>query len=62
MWVPEAGELELRPVTLQLGAVVRTIDAAFGQRQDKEGNPHGEHAHDAWQILQPLSAAVWRGS
>jgi hypothetical protein len=33
-----------------LSQVLRTVDAAYGQRQDKHHNPHGEHAHDVWQV------------
>lgn len=29
--------------------------------QDKEGNPHGEHAHDVYTLLGPPSAGVYRG-
>eukprot|EP00879_Flechtneria_rotunda_P000330 GHRR01000421.1.p1 GENE.GHRR01000421.1~~GHRR01000421.1.p1 ORF type:complete len:199 (+),score=48.78 GHRR01000421.1:71-598(+) len=34
--------------------VQQTVEHSYGQRQDKEGNPHGEHAHDVWQMLCPL--------
>lgn len=32
-------------------------DALLSQRQDTEHNPHGEHAHDVWEL--PLPGVVW---
>jgi hypothetical protein len=29
--------------------------------QDKEGNPHGEHAHDVYTLLDNPSVGVYRG-
>jgi 2-hydroxychromene-2-carboxylate isomerase len=46
------GHERLLPPTARAGA-----DAG----QDKEHNPHGEHAHDVWEVLVPLSPGVWRG-
>lgn len=63
MWVPEGDDADdpERQRSVRLAALRRVVDAAFGQRQDKAHNPHGEHAHDVWQLLEPLPAAVYRG-
>lgn len=44
-----------------LSSISRVLDTAYGQRQDREHNPHGEHAHDVWQVLVPLPDSVIRG-
>jgi hypothetical protein len=52
VWVPEAEDAEQPEHQQQvaLDRVLRIIETAYGQRQDKEHNPHGEHAHDVWQV------------
>ncbi|PNH01726.1 hypothetical protein TSOC_012377 [Tetrabaena socialis] len=43
------------------GSVRRMLECEFSQRQDRDGNPHGEHAHDVYRLLQPPSPGVYRG-
>jgi len=64
VWVPEAEDAESPDQQQQvpLDRVLRIVESAYGQRQDKEHNPHGEHAHDVWQILVPLSPETFRGT
>lgn len=52
MWVPEAEDAESpeQQQAVPLDRVLRIVESAYGQRQDKEHNPHGEHAHDVWQV------------
>ena len=52
MWVPEAEDAESpeQQQSVPLDRVLRIVESAYGQRQDKEHNPHGEHAHDVWQV------------
>lgn len=52
MWVPEAdrGESPEQQEQVPADRVLRIIETVYGQRQDKEHNPHGEHAHDVWQV------------
>lgn len=57
MWV--ADETYSRPVLVPVKAVTRVVEADYGQRQDPvgPGNPHGEHAHDVWEVnmgVRPL--------
>eukprot|EP00775_Hariotina_reticulata_P012945 gene12945-13073_t len=53
---------EVAEQQVPFNSVIRVLDHTFGQRQDKENNPHGEHAHDVWQLLAPVSQSVYRGS
>lgn len=41
--------------------VIKVVEHQYSQMQDTEHNPHGEHAHDVWQVLCPLSPEVFRG-
>lgn len=52
VWVPEAEDAESpeQQEVVPLGRVMRIVETVYGQRQDKEHNPHGEHAHDVWQV------------
>lgn len=52
MWVPEADDAESpeQQEQVPLDRVLRIVETVYGQRQDKEHNPHGEHAHDVWQV------------
>lgn len=52
MWVPEAEDAEApdQQEQVPLDRVLRIVETVYGQRQDKEHNPHGEHAHDVWQV------------
>jgi hypothetical protein len=52
VWVPEAEDAEQPDQQQQvtIDRVLRIVETAYGQRQDKEHNPHGEHAHDVWQV------------
>jgi hypothetical protein len=57
VWVPEESAAE---EAVPLERVLRVVEHVYGQRQDVLHNPHGEHAHDVWQVLVPLSPAVLR--
>lgn len=62
MWVPEAEDAEApeQQERVPLGRVQRIVETVYGQRQDKEHNPHGEHAHDVWQVGgQSRGAPSW---
>lgn len=65
VWVPEAEDAESPEEQQQvpLERVLRIVESAYGQRQDKEHNPHGEHAHDVWQVCErePLAVSVLGG-
>jgi len=65
VWVPEAEDAESpeQQQEVPLDRVLRIVESAYGQRQDKEHNPHGEHAHDVWQVCErgPLPVCVWGG-
>jgi hypothetical protein len=37
--------------------VAIVTNASLSQRQDTENNPHGEHAHDVWEL--PLAGVEW---
>lgn len=52
VWVPEAdsGESPEQQEQVPADRVLRIVETVYGQRQDKEHNPHGEHAHDVWQV------------
>jgi hypothetical protein len=52
VWVPEAEDAEApdQQEQVPLDRVLRIVETVYGQRQDKEHNPHGEHAHDVWQV------------
>jgi hypothetical protein len=52
LWVEDEREAEPRRIALSRVRAVLS-GAALSQRQDTEGNPHGEHAHDVWEL--PLS-------
>ncbi|GLC32960.1 hypothetical protein PLESTB_000386100 [Pleodorina starrii] len=52
---------DVSAVEVPEGSVVRILSYDFSQRQDKEGNPHGEHAHDVYTLLDHPSADVYRG-
>lgn len=43
------------------GNVLQIVEHVFSQMQDTEHNPHGEHAHDVWQVIGPLPARVFTG-
>ncbi|WIA32112.1 hypothetical protein OEZ86_002963 [Tetradesmus obliquus] len=43
------------------GNVLQIVEHVFSQMQDTEHNPHGEHAHDVWQVIGPLPARVFKG-
>jgi len=60
MWVLD--EQYDAPVPVLLSSLERVVEADYGQRQDTgHGNPHGEHAHDVWQVSEPLPPSVLRG-
>jgi hypothetical protein len=44
------------------GNVLQIVEHVFSQVQDTEHNPHGEHAHDVWQVMVPLPPRVFRGA
>jgi hypothetical protein len=52
VWVPESDDAESpeQQEVVPLDRVKRIVETVYGQRQDKEHNPHGEHAHDVWQV------------
>jgi hypothetical protein len=58
-WV-EAGQQHNVPID----AIVRVLQADFSQRMDADrvSNPHGEHAHDVWEILDPVEPRGSRAS
>lgn len=58
IWVPDEEAQEQR---VALSSITQVLDHAYGQRQDREHNPHGEHAHDVWHVLDPLPESVIRG-
>jgi len=64
MWVPESDDSEApeQQEVVPLERVKRIVETVYGQRQDKDHNPHGEHAHDVWQVVVPLSPGVYRGA
>ncbi|KAF6250392.1 hypothetical protein COO60DRAFT_1575115 [Scenedesmus sp. NREL 46B-D3] len=41
--------------------VLQLVEHVYSQMQDTEHNPHGEHAHDVWQVIGTLPATVFRG-
>lgn len=43
-------------------SVLQIVDHVYGQRQDQEHNPHGEHAHDVWQVMITIPEEVYRGN
>jgi hypothetical protein len=51
-WTP-SGMQHTVPVT----CVFQKFDALYSQRmdQDRVSNPHGEHAHEVWEILEPIT-------
>lgn len=58
VWVePHEGQA----VAVAPGALLRVMESDLSQRQDRESNPHGEHAHDVYRLLAPPSGAVYRG-
>eukprot|EP00878_Enallax_costatus_P005716 GHUV01005994.1.p3 GENE.GHUV01005994.1~~GHUV01005994.1.p3 ORF type:complete len:155 (+),score=44.56 GHUV01005994.1:168-632(+) len=59
VWVPDE---EYEEQQIGVGSVLQIVDHVYGQRQDKEHNPHGEHAHDVWQVMVPIPDEVYRGS
>ncbi|KAG2450544.1 hypothetical protein HYH02_005045 [Chlamydomonas schloesseri] len=52
---------DAQPQVLPAACVVRILEVEFSQRQDREGNPHGEHAHDVYRLLSPAAPDVYRG-
>lgn len=50
--MPESDDAEApeQQEVVPLERVKRIVETVYGQRQDKEHNPHGEHAHDVWQV------------
>ncbi|KAG2440910.1 hypothetical protein HXX76_003763 [Chlamydomonas incerta] len=52
---------DAQPQVLPAACVVRVLEVEFSQRQDREGNPHGEHAHDVYRLLSPATPGVYRG-
>lgn len=60
MWVQQEEEGSSCEVAEQ--QLLRVLPHEYSQRQDKEGNPHGEHAHDVWIPLDPVPAWVFRGT
>ena len=49
VWV--ADESVAGPVAVAVSDLVRVVPAEYGQRQIRgPSNPHGEHAHDIWQV------------
>lgn len=51
-----------RPASVPLRDVLSVLPADLSQRQDRRSNPHGEHAHDVWTLLEAPSPAVLRAS
>lgn len=49
------------PTTVPAASILRTLDHEYSQRQDRSSNPHGEHAHDVYKILDELGGGVYRG-
>lgn len=63
IWVTDDSISE--PVAVAVGGLVRVVPAEYGQRQVRgPSNPHGEHAHDIWQVdgsaVQAVQAAGQR--
>ncbi|PNW80635.1 hypothetical protein CHLRE_07g325714v5 [Chlamydomonas reinhardtii] len=52
---------DTQPQVLPAACVVRVLEVEFSQRQDREGNPHGEHAHDVYRLLSPATPGLYRG-
>ena len=49
IWV--ADESVSMPLAVAVSDLVRVVPAEYGQRQVRgPSNPHGEHAHDIWQV------------
>lgn len=60
VWV--ADETCPAPQLVPSSCLVTVVAAELGQRQDRgPSNPHGEHAHDIWQVSQPLHLEIYRG-
>ncbi|KAG1655674.1 hypothetical protein FOA52_011802 [Chlamydomonas sp. UWO 241] len=61
VWVADASSPSR--VRVPGGSLLRVVDADYGQRQDKvgPGNPHGEHAHEVWQVKVPLPPGIYKG-
>lgn len=57
MWVQDEAAA---PELVGRRVVLAVLPAELSQRQDREHNPHGEHAHDVWVIASP-PPGVWRG-
>ncbi|KAI8463703.1 MAG: hypothetical protein J3K34DRAFT_526789 [Monoraphidium minutum] len=62
-WTHDGAAVLEGPQAVELGEVLRVVEADFSQRQDKvgPGNPHGEHAHDVFLPLVPLAPGVYTG-
>eukprot|EP00955_Chlamydomonas_euryale_P085427 364100-Chlamydomonas_euryale.AAC.5 len=61
VWV--ADDAFSAPVAVPADRLLRVIEADYGQRQDAvgPGNPHGEHAHDVWEVTIQLPPGIYRG-
>jgi hypothetical protein len=57
VWVADDAEEQEVPA----GNVLQIVEHVFSQMQDAEHNPHGEHAHDVWQLTIQLPPRVFRG-
>ncbi|MEW5309251.1 MAG: hypothetical protein WDW38_001150 [Sanguina aurantia] len=43
------------PAILAASQICRVLESSYSQRQDRgPSNPHGEHAHDVYEILDQL--------
>lgn len=58
VWVPDDASEE----QVGISSVMQIVDHVYGQRQDQEHNPHGEHAHDVWQVMVPIPDEVYKGN
>lgn len=60
LWVEEDQRGDDEKIEVGLEKVVAVVSGAqLSQRQNAEHNPHGEHAHDVWEL--PLAGVEWAG-
>ena len=66
VWVQEYGvwvtdpDSEAAVVSVPAALMIRIVPADYSQRQDRgPSNPHGEHAHDIWQVGGFIWRAYW---
>lgn len=60
LWIEEDEGGDDANIEVGLERVVAVLTGALlSQRQDAQHNPHGEHAHDVWEL--PLAGVEWAG-